>query len=756
MTHSYCSTRRIRLLYLIGVLPHSAIPWQGLPPPSDLGSARGRLLRSRLALSSETPGRLVAVLEKHGYEKRLETITQESLPRFAEVYVNSQSTIAKLISFQATRNSTEPKALVELLGSSSAGRESSQLTIDFGQITTIWNEETSKSDISIRSLSIGRAALPDKYVERELDKIYYSRVGRARSSSSTMGLSKNQVSSIVQQCFDNEHERAVADTVLRRVLKAGSGFARLLDSKLVSESLYGSRHSNNSIAQRIQEQASAAYCLSRDATLGGRFKRWPSLFVAQYSLDKDHTVAVTVINGGWLVLDQSVRAGTEARKFVERSGQDSAGDGRNSCLVKMATLADERIVRRMECLAMGELFSERGEERILETDVREALNGMNLPLTPTGAKAALTRIGLWTGEPATERIQFWPRPVLDAAAWYVQFSKQRRSENLINKENRTDLTSLPCISVDAKSVSFRDDAVGVRPRAGTGRKVTEEASKWEILLHIADASDIYTPNAVPGDDEDYLSLLRIASESRGASRYDLPSGPLHLLPPIVLEELCLRGDSFGNRCVTLWAYIDERDGRLLDAGIERTLVAPAIKYSFLEASTIMEGKGDAMEGGDSMRKARAVLLVVERNLKSWYERRLQSSEVAQKREQRMSSKESPAPLLKTLRDNGSDGFFRSRGHRLVDSSLDLYAYALSGLLRRANAPMPRARGADASRGGRLATSPLRRFIDGQSQRQALAVCCDFGRPMTPLECREAGSKSNEARNALANIRAGRS
>jgi hypothetical protein len=36
--------------------------------------------------------------------------------------------------------------------------------------------------------------------------------------------------------------------------------------------------------------------------------------------------------------------------------------------------------------------------------------------------------------------------------------------------------------------------------------------------------------------------------------------------------------------VTLWAYIDERDGRLLEAGLERTMISSPIALSFGNAS----------------------------------------------------------------------------------------------------------------------------------------------------------------------------
>jgi exoribonuclease R len=58
-----------------------------------------------------------------------------------------------------------------------------------------------------------------------------------------------------------------------------------------------------------------------------------------------------------------------------------------------------------------------------------------------------------------------------------------------------------------------------------------------------------------------------------------------------------------------------------------------------------------------------------------------------------------------------------------------------------------------SRGGRLGTAPLRRYIDGVAQRQALSVLCNFGGPaLTKSECIEAGKIATRAKNKLNNIR----
>jgi len=88
----------------------------------------------------------------------------------------------------------------------------------------------------------------------------------------------------------------------------------------------------------------------------------------------------------------------------------------------------------------------------------------------------------------------------------------------------------------------------------------------------------------------------------------------------------------------------------------------------------------------------------------------------------------------------------------VKSSLDLYAFALGTLMKRANQPIPRAAGSGADRGGRLGTAPLRRYIDGLAQRQAVSVLCDYGIPLSPNECRDAANAATQASNEITNLR----
>jgi exoribonuclease R len=627
-------------------------------------------------------------------------------------------------------------------------------------------------------------------IEKAMQNLYNSRIAnRSRPpSQQRYTLTKKQIPKIASQCSNPPQ----LEELLRNLFKVGEDrLSRLVDSALATDYLYTDfcRDGDN---ERLMRRMVAAQVLTEDAVLGGRFKRRSCQFVgAQYSFtgdDEDIEVEqVTLVNGGWIAVDPSIKSRTEGRKFASLSQDDLPQVDTKKSDTKsprVLTAADERIAHRLECLAMGDIWNDVSdrddEERALELDVREALSSMDLPLTSEGATNALIRIGRWSQSSEDNKrkkvFEPWSPDILEAAR-ALAMRESRRREHLAkicvtaknNKtasqsapstddlEGRANLCSLPCVCIDAKRASFRDDSVGIRLRSSTGRKVNKAASKWEVLIHIADVSDLYFGQEFRGGEDLSTDVLRRAAERRGQSRYDLPLGPLHLLPPVALEALALATnvDGLPNRCVTLWAYIDERDGKLLDAGLERTIISSPKALSFAEATSLLECNID--DTPQSLTNAKSIISVAERNLSLWNRRHRQRNEAARKRESRLATRELVASELKAAggqsRDDGVGGSFqRSRGHRLVDSSLDLYAYAVGTMMKRANQPIPRAAGSGADRGGRLATAPLRRYIDGLAQRQALSVLCDYGSPLTSDECHKAAKAVARATDNIANLR----
>jgi hypothetical protein len=643
---------------------------------------------------------LLPTLQDNQYTKRIVKFQQNDLPITAEVLLNGECCVTNITKILFSSLPTGPNSPANAQFELQDGSK-----VDVGQITTVWMTNRSPT-----SKSSANAKVSAQYKERILEAVYRSHVGRGRKG----GLSKQQLAQY--------GEYSQLQAVLRHIVKGGTEQSRIVDSLHLKQQ-----------SASLLSQSECARLLAHDAQLGGRFKRWPCVVLACDFTKQQPTLIL--MNGGWLVMDQNVRSVTDGQLFAQRK--------------KVQTATDELIVLRLECLALGEQQQrQQASKELLKLDVRQVLLDMNLSLDADGAKKALLQLGLWTAKDQLNgQAQFWTPSVLSAAKDYVQSLHKMESLDSVNDE-RVDLRQLPCISVDGQRVSFRDDAIGLRSRASTGRRCLPEASKWELLIHIADVSDIYVPK------DEATSILREAAASRGISRYDLPTGPIHLLPPVVLQALSLRSDK-GNRCVTIWVYVDERDGRLLDAGVERSVVPAPYKYSFNEANRLMEKKATINTRNTSESsiddKARAILLVTERIFKSWSQARQSRSTAARKREERMSSKEIEFDPDRMF-DDGRDGFVRTRAHQLVDSSLDLYSHAAAALLRRAEAPIPRAQGAGADRGGRVATSPLRRFLDGEAQRQLLAVCCDFGDVLSANECSEAGILSNERRNIVKNVR----
>ncbi|GKY99375.1 hypothetical protein MPSEU_000892200 [Mayamaea pseudoterrestris] len=670
---------------------------------------------------------IIDLLRKYGYDRRVVTLQSNDLPLVAELYENGESNLVSLEEFIANEkdDAAEPKVLIRFM-SEQDGKD--RKVVSFNDITTIWNEHRT-TDLNLLSLDKIQQQLRTiraSRIERAFDRLYSTRVGTSRSSSK--GINKKQVSLIAQQHFSHDGNAvARVELLLRQVIKAGVGSSRLVASDTVQSLIYKTSQTRQ---QSDLERAVASYLISQDAADGGRFKRFPCM-VVKADANGEVVYSLTVINGGWLVTDQSVRASSEGRQFAERS-QDM-----NEAAT--TTMADERIIRRLECLALGESFST--EE--LQVDVRDTLKALGLPVTRKGASEALVRIGRWTGNEDLSKLAPWSTEVLQAASWFVQW-KKNHTKAVALKEGRTDLTQFPTICIDAKRAAFRDDAIGIRPRAATCRRVIPEASKWEMLVHVIDTSSIYGQHT---EENGPLTCLKHAAASRVLSRYDLPQ-PLHLMPPRVLRALSFSAESNFHCCVTLWVYIDERNGKIIDAGLERTLVGTPNLKSFDEATSIMDEL--SLPSSD----LRSVLLVLERNLSMWSERHLEHSDVARKREAKLVARE------QEYKDDSWDevgactgSFQRSRGHRLVDSALDLHGIVLYNMLRQSNAPIPMTVGAEVTRGGRMATAPLRRFVDGMAQRQALAALCHHGRRLTLSECRKAGKLANDARNTFTRIRA---
>ena len=722
-----------------------------------------------------------------------------------ELFADGELKLGVLIRFKFSASSHEQgctmptRAELALIDNSSNNSNSTSIsTVDIGQMTTLWPithprhhaeqyEQQEMLGALIESLakSYKKAQqsflqeLPLRAPELAMESLYNSYKGRGRNDKN-----KNHKNKKIEQIV----EKALKKRLLQQT--------RIACSKQAAQFLYNSFNSSCLLHRRM----AGAIALGNDAKYGGRFKRIPCMAFSSPPLlnSNNNTSAVQLINGGWLAVDNSLKKAAEGRKFAERASSSNSKTDQDKSTLDLSsannnirvllTEADERIACKLECLAMGEQHQLSDEsldgERMFEVEVRSALQAMSLPISIQGAQDALLLLGRWSQHDTNINnthnkviVQPWPKDVMDAAREFIAYNEKVKQiyANNRTKDQRVDLTRIPSICIDAPKTKFRDDAISVRPRKK--ERIVPGAGKWEILIHIADLSDLYSPNPITTlatfPNASSISLLRNAAASRGLSRYDLPRGPLHLLPPIMLESLALattpsspsRGSDVNviNKSVTFWAYIDERDGKILDSGLERTLISSPVRLSYNDASELLINSSPRKINEDSNGNigrsneeiAAALLRVIDRTLAVWADRIQANNSVYQKRENRFKTK----ILIQHEthqhdRIHGSSTFQRTPGHVIVDRALDLYANGVTALLRRKGAKIPRASGAGEDRGGRLGTGPLRRYIDGIAQRQALSVLCEYGgSPMTESECLEASKVAASAYNAIDNYSA---
>lgn len=742
---------------------------------------------------------LDTILEKCNFSERLVLLDNSNLPILAEVHADGKWQMCIITGFKVpsgistplgelTSNSLKHELIPPLVNvilihenvdyNDDSVIEKYSTVVDIGQLTFIWemgsrarNNNVNKLAMEVSKLTSNIPSslhkLPVNHIEKSMQILYDD---CSKGNRSTSAISKKEIAKICASIQPPERAQHL-EQILRKGIKVGLNGKKshLVDSTVAAKCIIGENNSNVSLS--ILNQLMGAILLAKDSELGGRFKRTGCIFVsADYQSTEEESFLsnISILNGGWAAVDKSVKEGTEARKFAERGSKEEGN--------VVVTNADERILHRLENFAMGEVTQNEYGSLELEVDLREVLSAMKLPLTPQGAQMALIKSGRWSSVKTNSNantFQPWSPDILESTRIFVHREEKRlsRINDELGKdmskmiEGRTNLLALPAVCIDAKRATFRDDAIGVRPRSSTGRKVIEAASKWEILVHIADVSDLYSPNPLrPPEDKFDFGTLRKAAESRAISRYDLPFGPLHLIPPAALEAIALKTKGFNdnsdettvNRCVTVWAYIDERDGKLLDSGLERSMISAPHALTFENASDILDRNVDVNEA--SMRQVAAVLLIADRNLSIWKLNRLKANEAAAQRENRLQVKEMIAKEIvngngKDVRDDGFGGSFqRTRGHKLVDQALDLYGSTLSKLLKKYKAPIPRASGSTEERDGRLATAPLRRYIDGVAQRQALSVLCSYGGPpMSQSDCKKATLLVNEATKMYGNL-----
>ncbi|GMI04923.1 hypothetical protein TrLO_g15142 [Triparma laevis f. longispina] len=589
-------------------------------------------------------------------------------------------------------------------------------TVDLGQIITVYDESESsshtKESILTSSAKTALSTLSSSSVdeiENGLETVWkrYRKRKGGKDKFTQKHLTKKELHQL----------SPVVAEILRNAYKRDASLFRSLDATL---SLFPKKSPKATLPSQIL--ATATFILS-DSRTGGRFKRLPCFPLAYDEVDG----SILVLNGGWLANDENMRQTNEASKFAQRNNNENPGGPELEA-------SDESILSRMEFLAMGSDLKLRRDDVSAppcdDVGVKEALKKLGLPVTPQGAKAALVMLNRWSEKKEeahkTAQVSPWSEATIESSNNFIAYAKARRKVKSMEQGK-----FFPNFTIDAKKTVFRDDAVGIQPRP---KKNVVNGNKYELVISITDVSAVSWADIDESRDGGFTKedaeTLKKAAQSRCLSRYDLPFGPLHLLPPPVLQGLSIKeGDK--NECVSVIVYLDEETGEVIDARVERNLIL-AKSLSYEEANVML----DSEEEGRG--KTQDALLKIEGLLSSWQRRRILTSAVSKQRNERLAS-----------RSERSRTFARSRAHRIVDSSLDLYSTVATKLLRDKKAPVCRMPGSGVNKGGRLATGPLRRWVDMLAQKQMLAVLVGAGNAMSDEECRAASERAGRMRNAIA-------
>lgn len=146
------------------------------------------------------------------------------------------------------------------------------------------------------------------------------------------------------------------------------------------------------------------------------------------------------------------------------------------------------------------------------------------------------------------------------------------------------------------------------------------------------------------------------------------------------------------------------------------------------ATSLLE---DSVESNMIVRFQRStqVLKIAERLLSIWNQNQVHTNIIATKRDERLDARQRIAESMLNedeITADGSQGsFHRSRGHRIVDTAIDLYSFVISYHLVRAKVPFPRLAG----NGVKVALVLHYLFediLDGLVQGQVLAAVCHYG------------------------------
>lgn len=353
-----------------------------------------------------------------------------------------------------------------------------------------------------------------------------------------------------------------------------------------------------------------------------------------------------------------------------------------------------------------------------------------MDIDPKGARELLTRMNHAVSMPTQKSfiaMTAWSDDVMHAAESLNNEVILRRRDLATSfagragkrgPSGRMDYRSVseefPPICIDSTKASFFDDAFSLSPDTG------------EVLVHVVDVGEYMRR---------YPILQKIAQE-RLASAF-LPTGPVHMLPPIALEGIKLSSES-PNEVITVGLSIDDVTGKLIGFRVFPSVIGPVVPISQEVADTII----------DSMRRSEEEGLVAMTRVgysKAFMNNLYRASKLVDKLiesepwvdETFLAGKSVDFSLDKRTGAYRQLGPSKTPSNRMVNALLSAYSNASCEFCIAKNVSVPIAwenrDKIDSSRISRFGTRPLRSWI-AQLQQKQLRSALKLELPLTRKEC----------------------
>ena len=363
------------------------------------------------------------------------------------------------------------------------------------------------------------------------------------------------------------------------------------------------------------------------------------------------------------------------------------------------------------------------------------VNGGWEPRPPTRAQ-----VGRDPGQ-ALVRPENFTKEQKEAARNLKEFKSQQRqwlqsvdSFDAIDAVDVVDMRKVPMVAIDSESTAFRDDGISVIENRITGQKtlvvsIVDVSVLFDTRLRSSPLGGGATPTtqqrggAAPPPppphphppphkiDETSREYLRKCAQDRVESIYSPKQNSL-LLPPVALKALSL-SESDPNLCVSLFARFDV-DNNLLSTRFSRTVHGPCTVYTHEKF---------AERGADD-----ATLIAAGSLLNAW----------------------STAYKTQVVSSEKRAAMNNSASKTLTDDSLSLYSAAAEETLGKKSKANFVIRTLGTTR---VATAPLRRWIDGIAQSQLLRTLYPSpgNAPFGSKECRGYAKHAMAKRNEISSF-----